>query len=127
MKKLLILIAALQLVACATKETEHITPVPGEKPAAIVAPTGLKVAKAETVQPPKPAAAAQPGGAIEWDPNPPTDQVTQYRIYRLAGGSPPKLEGTTTTTTFRPAKKGTFYVTAVNGGGESIPSEEIKL
>ena len=124
------LIAALQLAACASNEPEHKTPVPGEKPVATVQkPTGLtvKAATAKPPAPPAPSAAAQPGGAIEWDASPTNEQVTEYRVYRLAGGSPPKLEGTSTTTTFRPAKKGTFYVTAVNGGGESVPSEEIKL
>lgn len=120
MKRLILLIAALQLAGCATEP----------KPVAIATPTGLQVEKVEVAKkakPPQVAGAAQPGGAIEWDASPDYEKVSEYRVYRLAGGSPPKLEGTSKTTTFRPAKKGTFYVTAVNGGGESVPSEEIKL
>jgi hypothetical protein len=126
MKKLIILIATLQLAACAT-ETEHKpTPVPGEKPVAVARPTGLKVAgvQKKPTQPPESAAGV---GGIAWDANPATDEVVEYHIYRLQGNSPPKLEGATQTTSFRPDKKGTFNVTAVNGGGESLPSAEIKL
>ena len=70
---------------------------------------------------------AQPDGGIAWDPNPPEEQILEYRIYERKGGSPPKLVGTTQTTQFYPKKKGTFFVVGVNETGEGPPSEEIKL
>lgn len=71
-------------------------------------------------------AARSANEAFTWDLNPPDEQITQYRVYRLTGGST-HLEAIVFDPVFRPSKSGTYYVTAVNTRGESFPSKEIKL
>lgn len=69
----------------------------------------------------------KPLNGIEWDANPADEQIFEYRIYRLAGNAAPKLDGIVTVPIYRPDKKGTFHITAVNIRGESPPSIEVKL
>ena len=64
--------------------------------------------------------------SLSWDPNPATDHVTQYNIYKRAQGESSFLPiGHTTLVTF-PASGivagDAFQVTAVNASGESQPS-----
>jgi hypothetical protein len=72
-----------------------------------------------------PTASASLGG-MAWYSNPAIQQISAYKVYRVTGGSA-HLEGTVTTPIFRPDRKGTFYVTALNVRGESPPSTTIKL
>jgi len=87
-------------------------------------------------------AAAQNSVSLEWDPNPPAEGVSGYRIYQkittpapgpIGGTTPPpaitwKLVGTATEPKFTvpnvPAGTTTYTVTAFNPGGESGRSNE---
>lgn len=134
MKRILAIFAVLILSGCATQEPTHVTPVPGEKPVALATPPPVEVkveAKSEksvsvTVSKPKPPEAVAGMRGFAWDPNPAGDNVTAYKVYQVKG-TQTKLMATITTTDYHPAKKGTYYVTAVNGGGEGKPSSQITL
>lgn len=65
-------------------------------------------------------------GGLSWNRNPAVEQITVYRVYRVTGNHG-TLEGETSAATFRPAKKGSYYVTAVNFRGESKASVTVKL
>jgi hypothetical protein len=69
---------------------------------------------------------AQSDHGIAWDPNPKMEAISEYRIYRLTGGSK-HLEAIVFDPVYYPAKKGTYFVTAINVRGESDPSPEIKF
>lgn len=66
---------------------------------------------------------------FQWDPNPVSDNVTEYRVYSMDAQNQPTLLGTTASTQM-PADisegPGTFVVTAYNGF-ESQPSDPVSV
>lgn len=69
---------------------------------------------------------------LVWDPNPAGDMVTSYRIYRKQGNTFSVVKTVTAPTVsavIDPYLSGrtTFYVTAVNLTGESVPSAQITV
>lgn len=76
---------------------------------------------------PSPAPSASPAlGALTWNLNPPAEQVSAYRVYRGVGKTG-TLQATVPAPPYRPGKKGSYYITAVNSRAESAPSLTIKL
>jgi hypothetical protein len=78
-----------------------------------------------TTSPPAPLAQTALG-ALTWDLNPPVQQISAYRVYRVVGKSG-VLQATLPAPPYRPSKKGSYYVTAVNSRAESAPSRSITL
>lgn len=83
-------------------------------------------------------ASAQTATSLEWDPSPPAEGVTGYRVYKrvVTPGTAPaapvttwELVGTTSAPTFTlttvPPGTTTYAVTAFSEGGESLRSNEV--
>lgn len=92
---------------------------------ALILTAGLSLAQTRTVN-------------LEWDPNPPTEGVTGYKVWQKVvtpapAPAPPviswKLLGTATETKYAvtgvPVGTSTYAVSAINAGGESARSSEV--
>ena len=71
-------------------------------------------------------AAAGRVGMLVWDPNPASQGVTAYQVYKLVGQTA-TLVATVAQTQYRPAQTGKYFVKAVSPYGISPPSETKKL
>lgn len=66
--------------------------------------------------------------SLAWDYNPPAENVDVYKIYHsTTGGAPWSVIGSTTNNSIQfdrlETGQNSFYVTAINQAGESLPSK----